>query len=121
MILRRVIAALILCIAYYLYTDYNKIMTLEKNYHEWAQIIKLEERPMGIPKVGGHYMHWLATVKLKSGRTVNVHIGQTSPPKINDCLPVNVGLFATVGIMATLNHEKWKFAYNVARVAPCDA
>lgn len=112
------IVIFILSISFYLYRDYSEIMELKTTYQEWAEIIKVEEREMHIPKVGGTYLNWLVTVRLSNGRSVNVSVADSPIPKIGDCMPISVGIFATGGILAILNTEQWR--YNISpRVAPC--
>ncbi|BCG62875.1 MAG: hypothetical protein methR_P0540 [Methyloprofundus sp.] len=114
---RLFIALLISASLFYLYKDYSEKMELKSAYKEWAPIIKVEEREMQIPKVGGTYMNWLVTVSLNNGRSVNVQVTTTPIPKIGDCLPVTVGIFATGGIMAILNLDQWR--YDSPRVRAC--
>ena len=94
-------------------------MELKSAYKEWAEIIKIEEKEVRIPKVGGTYLNWMATVSLSNGRSVNVYIASSPTPKIGDCLPITVGVFATGGILATLNADQWHYDYSSPRVAPC--
>lgn len=115
---RLFIALLISGILFYLYKDYSEIMELKTTYKEWAEIIKVEEKEMHIPKVGGTYLNWLVTVSLNNGRTVKVHVIYSPVPKKHSCLPVAVGIFATGGIMAILDVEQWR--YSSPRVAPCE-
>lgn len=94
-------------------------MKLKTTYQEWAEIIKVEEKEMHIPKVGGTYLNWLVTVRLNNGRSVNVSVTHSPIPKKGGCLPISVGIFATGGVLAILNLEQWRYNYSSPRVAPC--
>lgn len=106
---------------WYFVSDYQSKMILVDSYRTWASVVRVREKEINIPRVGGSYLNWVAYIHLSNGKILPVQVSVSPIPKIGDCMPVLVSEYKEGGVLALLDQESWRMDGSKVSAANCDS